>query len=339
MRSIRLLASSMLAMLLVGGLSACEQPSTSDVNRTEEGVLRLGSVEAVDTLTRAVSPSGRPLVIEGIRGTVELRGTEETTAQLQFVRHGRGKDAETARSVLDDLDITESGSEKSYTYTLERNGGAYAAVDVTGTVPRDAALTLDRTTGPVSIAGVEGPLTVTHEHGPVSIRGAAASVTVEIKNGNVDVQLASLPDTTVTLRTVNGDVTLRLPPDASTQLTAETEVGAIRTRGLELTEQHFTPRNAGGQYSAQLGDGAASVELHTKTGSVVIAATGTGAAEAPADEMGPEDEAASGMEGGVPGLAVPPSDTTVSPTPSSDSAAVDTTEMEPDTMQTDTTEP
>lgn len=311
-------------VFFAGGLMACEQPSTSDVSRTEEGVLRLGSVEAVDTLTRAVSPSGRPFTIEGVRGAVDLQGTDETTAQLKFVRHGRGKDAETARDVLDDLEITESGSEEEYTYTLEKNGGAYAAVDVTGMVPRGTALRLNRTTGLVSVEGVNGPITVTHEHGPVSIQGELSSVTVEIKNGDVDVQSASLsPDATVSLRTVNGDVALRLPPEASTQISAETEVGAIRTRGLNLTEQNFMPRDAGGQYSAQLGEGEASVELHTKTGSILIAARDSVRNESSVDEEARDVEGGNG----VPGLSVPSSDTTVAPT-----APVDTTT---DTTATD----
>lgn len=335
MRFVQALSTPFVVLLLVVGLGACEQPSTTDVDRTEEGVLRLGSVEAVDTLTRAVSPSGRPLTIEGVRGTVELQGTDDPTAQLRFVRHGRGKDAETARGVLADLDITESGSETGYTYTLEKNGGAYAAVDVTGAIPRTTALTIDRTTGPVSITGIEGLLTVTHEHGAVSIREAADSVTVEVKNGDVDVQFAALPSAAeVTLRTVNGDVNLSLPPDASAQLSAETSVGAVQTQGLDLTEQHFTPRDAGGQYSAQLGDGAASVELQTKNGSILIAAVDTGRAEpAPGDPV-----AAPERTGAVPDLTVPPSDTTVTPTAPSDTATVDTTNVERDTTQVDTTE-
>lgn len=285
-----------LAVLVSAGLvGGCEQPSTSDVAQTEDGVVRLGSVEAVDTVARAVAPTGRPLVIDGFRGRVDLRGSDGETADLQFVRRARGETAEAARGVLADVTITESGSDQNYTYTLETEGRAYAAVDVTGTVPRGGALRIEQASGPVYIADVTGPLTVRHDHGPVTIRGASASVDVETKNGNLDVALRSVPpDATISLRAKNGDVTLRLPPNASVQINAETNAGVIRTQGLSLTDQEFLPRNAGGEYAAQLGTGDAAVDLHTENGSVRVQA-----ADTTADEPGPE------------ALSPPPSDTTV----------------------------
>lgn len=306
-------------LLTVGLAGGCEQPSTSDVNQTEKGVVRLGSVEAVDTVARAVAPSGRPLVIDGFRGRVDLAGGDTETADLQFVRRARGESAETARGVLEDVTITESGSEQSYTYTLETDGRAYAAVDVSGTVPRGAALRIEQESGPVTLRDVAGPLTVKHEHGPVTIRGASASVEVETKNGDLDVALQSVPaDATIALRTKNGNVTLRLPPDASAQFSAETSAGNVRTRGLALSDQEFLPRDAGGEYAAQLGTGDASVELHTENGSVLVQSIDTTA-----------------LDPGLDTLSPPPSDTTVTgpPAPDTVQATDTTTAPAPDTTE------
>jgi hypothetical protein len=318
------------ALVLTAGLAGgCEQPSTSDVDQTEEGVVRLGSVEAVDTVARAVAPSGRPLVIDGFRGRVDLRGGDTETAELRFVRRARGESAETARGVLEDVTITESGSEQNYTYSLETEGRAYAAVDVSGTVPRGAALRIEQASGPVTVRDVAGPLTVTHEHGPVTIRGAAASVEVETKNGALDVALRAVPaEAEIVLRTKNGDVTLRLPADASARFSAETRAGDIRTQGLALSEQEFLPRDAGGEYAAQLGTGDASVELHTENGSVLMRslAAGTTAVDPAAPDtttQGAETEA----------LAPPPSDTTVPPRPDTAQAPDSTARPAPDTTE------
>jgi len=304
------------AVLVATGLTGgCEQPSTSDVNQTDEGVVRLGSVEAVDTVARAVAPSGRPLVIDGFRGRVDLEGGDTETADLQFVRRARGESAETARGVLEEVTITESGSEQNYTYTLETEGRAYAAVDVSGTVPRDAALRIEQASGPVTIREVAGPLTVKHDHGPVTIRGASASVEVETKNGDLDVTLRSVPvDATIVLRTKNGDVTLRLPPDASAQFDAETSAGNVRTRGLALTEQEFLPREAGGEYAARLGTGDASVELHTENGSVLVQSVDT-----------------TTLDPGLDTLSPPPSDTTVTGPSAPDTVQVQDPLQAPDT--------
>ncbi|PSQ82184.1 MAG: hypothetical protein BRD40_02990, partial [Bacteroidetes bacterium QS_1_65_9] len=68
-----------------GLLGACQQEET-DVSRTSDGVMRLGAVEVVDTVNRAVVPNARPLALEGLRGSVQLSGTDQETADLSFVR-------------------------------------------------------------------------------------------------------------------------------------------------------------------------------------------------------------------------------------------------------------
>lgn len=326
---------ALLALLAATVLGACQQPGTTDVDQTEEGVLRLGSVEAVDTVARAVAPNDRPLVIDGFRGRVDLEGAAQETAELRFVRRGRGEDTEAARGVLEDVTITESGSEENYTYTLQSDGAAYAAVDVMGTVPRAAALRIERSSGPVAIEGVRGALTVRHEDGPVTLQDTGGPVDVEIQNGDLEVRAASLPgDGPVRLRTANGDVTLRLPPDASAQISAQTSVGALRTQGLALTDERFSPQGAGGRYEARLGAGATTVELRTENGSVLVAAAEPAALDttgAPAAEEAPSAEQEEPAA-----LDVPPSDTTVGPQPPADTAQADTARA--DTVDADTTE-
>jgi len=309
--------------VLPGLLGACQQPSTTDVDQTEEGVVRLGSVEAVDTLARGVTPNDRPLVLDGFRGRMDLTGADQEGAELRFVKRGRGEDAATARGVLADVSVQESGSQDTYTYSLEAAAGAYAAVDVSGTVPRGTELRLEGSTGPVTVTGVRAPITVAHDHGSVSLRGTADSLDVKIENGDLSVHAAEVPpDAEVRLRTTNGDVTLRLPPASSAQISAQTSVGVIRTQGLPLTDQRFNPQNAGGRYDAQLGAGGASVELRTENGSVLIAARDTTATESTVRPSPPVDS-----------LRVPPSDTTVTPQPASDTMNAPPT---PDTGATDT---
>jgi len=306
---------AVLGTLLV--VAGCRQTSDPDVTQTADGTLKLGSVEAVDTLARAVAPSGRPLVVEGLRGSVRLRGAEATTADLSFVRTGRGDSPAAARAVLDDIRVTESGGAEAYTYTLAAEGTAYAAVDVRGTVPREAALRVERVSGPIAVQGVAGGLTLRHDHGAVSVEGAAGPVEVDIENGDIDVGMRRVSsEASVSLTTENGTLTLRLPPDADATVSAETRVGPIRTRGLSLTDEQFTPLDAGGRYSAQLGAGDATIDLQTRNGTITIQAADTTQAP-PADTLGAPDTTE------TPDL--PPSDTTVAPVPGLDSTGADTT--------------
>ncbi|MCS3627261.1 hypothetical protein GGP85_000086 [Salinibacter ruber] len=305
----------MLGLAVLGG--GCQRGQESEVARSEDGVLRLGPVEVVDTVARAVAPSDRPLVVEGLRGSVRLTGAEQTTADLSFVRRGRGDTREAGQSVVEGISITESGTDAEYAYTLAADREDYAAVDVRGRVPRRTVLRVDRLSGPVHVAGVEGALTVSHAHGDVTVQGAAGAAEVRIKNGDVAVGFQSLPPGgTHRIETANGDLRLRLPPDETVQIDAQTDAGTIRTRGLSFTNEQFAPINAGARYDAQTGDGGPTVELRTQNGSIVIEAADTSATDttsAPA--------------------TVPSSDTTVTPQPDADTAET----TAPDTIQADTT--
>lgn len=321
MSTTRLIAYILVAIPLVVLVGACEESGSSDIGQTEEGTLRLGSVEAVDTVSRAVAPNDRPLVLNSFRGSVQLTGGRGETAELMFLRRGRGEDAEAARSVLEDISLTEEGTSEAYTFTLESEGEAYAAVDIQGTVPPPTAVQIEQLSGPVQIHGVEGALTLQHEQGSVEVLGAAAPVEVEVQNGDVRVDFRHLPpEATVTLRTANGDVQLGLPTDASARLEARTNVGAIRTGDLSLMEERFTPLNAGGRYNAELGNGEASIDLRTDNGVITIQATDT-TRRAPTP---PPDT-----------IPIPPSDTVVTQRP--DTADTVSTEQE-DTTEADTTD-
>ncbi|MFB6271435.1 MAG: DUF4097 family beta strand repeat-containing protein [Salinibacter sp.] len=316
MRTARLLVV-LLSLTLGVLLAACQQAGESDIGRTNEGVMRLGSVEVVDTVARAVSLNDRPLVLKGLRGSVRLMGAEQTTANLTFVRRGRGESREAGQSVLEGISITESGTGAKYTYTLAAEKKKYAAVDIRGEVPRSAALRIDRLSGPVRIDGVRGKLTIEHKHGDVLVLDAAAPVEVTLKNGDVQVGFRTVPEEgPIRLETSNGDLRLRLPPNASAQIDAQTDAGTIRTQNLSFATERFVPVNAGARYNAQLGEGGPTIELRTQNGSITIQARDS----ARADTMA--------------ATQTPAPDTTVSPRPASDTQRVDT--LTADTTASDT---
>ena len=301
--------------------AGCQRAQESEVARSDDGALRLGPVEVVDTVARAVAPSDRPLVVEGLRGSVRLTGAGQTTADLSFVRRGRGDTREAGQSVVEGISITERGTDAEYAYTLAADREDYAAVDVRGRVPRRTALRVDRLSGPVHVVGVEGALTVTHAHGDVTVQGAAGPSEVTIKNGDVEIGFRALPtEGTHLIETANGDLRLRLPPEGTVQVDAQTDAGTIRTRGLTFNAEQFAPINAGARYDAQMGEGGPTVELRTQNGSIVIEAADT--ARADTTTSAPQEPA-----------TVPSTDTIVSPQPDVDTAET----MAPDTIQADTT--
>ncbi|WP_456428410.1 DUF4097 family beta strand repeat-containing protein [Rhodocaloribacter sp.] len=296
-----------LVTLLFLGLAACGKGT--GVGETEEGSLVLGTSEATETVTRAVAPGDRTLVIDGFAGNVALTGSDDDVARLTFTKHARGDGEKAARRALGRIRIEESGDEATYRYGLRADAPRVSRVDVTGTVPRGTTLRILLKNGNVTLTGLEGPVSVNGENGNVRIAGAGAAVEVETRNGSIAVGMARLaPDAVVRLATVNGDLTLALPPDASARVEARTNAGEIRAEGLVFADRSLDPVGAGGRFHGRLGSGGAVVELKTENGNVTMREGVLDAAPMPADSTAtPADTMA------TPAVPALPPDTTAGP--------------------------
>lgn len=325
-------------LLLVLFAGTCQQPEDPGVGQEADGTLQVGTMEATETVRRGVTPGDRTLVVDAFRGRVSLRASTDPSASLTFTKRGRGGDAESAGAALEAITITESGTADAYTYQIEAEDPNRATVDVRGTVPPQTPLRVEKDVGPVQLDSLTGPLTVRQAYGDVDIRGAATDTDVEIESGDVTVRFQRLPGAaSVTLRTQNGDITLALPPDASAQLTAETQAGVIRSQGLTFGPESLVPVNAGFRYAAQLGDGAASIDATTSNGTITLQAA-PASPNAPADTTAPPDTLA-------PPTTPVPADTPATDDATDAPASPDTLGNEPadpqpaDTAQTEPTPP
>lgn len=257
-----------LFLLLAAG---CETGGTPDVVMDDDGRARVGPAEVTATVTRAVAPGDRTLVLQGFRGTILLEGTTAQTANLEFTKRGLGGNEAEAQTSLSEVQVTEEGTPDEYTFRVESGDEPRTAADVRGTIPEGVSLRIEHISGAVSLLGVTGAVRVEHENGQVDVRGAESSVAVEIKNGDVRLHHNRLPgDATVSLTTENGDLEIAVPPDASAQVNAQTSAGEVYVRDLTFEPQRLTPLRAGARYTAQKGAGEAVVTLRTENGSIVI---------------------------------------------------------------------
>ncbi|WP_457652272.1 DUF4097 family beta strand repeat-containing protein [Rhodocaloribacter sp.] len=308
-----------MATLMLLGLTACGKGT--GVGETEEGSLVLGASEATATVTRAVAPGARMLVIDGFAGNVALTGVDDDVARLTFTKQARGNDETAARRALGRIHIEENGDEATYRFALRADAPKVSRVDVTGTVPRGTTLRILLNNGNVALTDLQGSVSVNGENGDVQITGAGAAVEVATRNGSIAVGMARLtPEARVRLTTVNGDLTLALPPDASARVDARTNAGEIRADGLTFAERSLDPVGAGGHFRGTLGAGDAVVELRTENGDVTLyagslkaapprpAVTPADTTAAPADALAtPADTTA------MPAAQSPPPDTTAAP--------------------------
>jgi DUF4097 and DUF4098 domain-containing protein YvlB len=95
-------------------------------------------------------------------------------------------------------------------------------------VPPGITAELQTVNGDVRVRDVDGELNVSTVNGSIEVRGARQSVSAQTVNGKVDAVAQALPaDAEVSIQTVNGDVSLTLPPDAKFDFEASTMNGRI----------------------------------------------------------------------------------------------------------------
>ncbi|MEU9606209.1 hypothetical protein [Streptomyces sp. NPDC048057] len=149
--------------------------------------------------------------------------------------------------------------------TLVRLSGRVRAESVSG------GLEVQSVTGGLSFDSVSGDLTV--------IDGAGPSVRAETVSGDMLVDLAPSdgPPTDLALRTISGDVAVRLPSPADAQVSVETASGAVTNAfdGLTVSGEWGAKKVTG-----TLGAGTGSLRATTVSGSIALLR------KPPADEEG-----------------------------------------------------
>lgn len=255
-------------VLLLIAVSACGE-SRNDVGEAEEGRLVLGNIEEREVAERGVATGGRSLVFQGFHGNIRLDATAGRFADLQFEKIARGDDREAARRLLQDVTVSEQGSDEEFRYVIDSPNKRRTAVDVRGFVPEPTRIHITWESGTISLSGHDGPLHVTNGSGRVEAAGVAGDAEIRLQNGGILLGVADLPSgANIVLETANGDVDVTLPPGSSTQIAAQTAAGDIQTTGLQFTDRSIEPIGAGAEFNGQLGRGSARLRVRTENGTI-----------------------------------------------------------------------
>ena len=266
-------ASTFLLILFVA-ISAC-RTDHEDIAVGDDDALLVGQREVQDSSTRGVDPGNRTIVLSGFNGDVELRGSNDQTARLEFIRRARGATDERAREVLQSVEVDESGTDESYRFDMTTGDQARSAVDVRGTVPVGSSLRIELQAGSITIANVDGPVEVTNENGAISVTGASQRLNLNTRNGDVTFDMRMIPsEGNIVAETRNGSVIAGLPTSASLRVDAQTSVGDIHVASLAFENRRLERRQAGARFSGQLGNGTTDVNVSTENGSITLRESG-----------------------------------------------------------------
>ncbi len=132
-------------------------------------------------------------------------------------------------------------------------------------VPPKIDLTLETVNGTIRVEGVNGSLNGRTVNGKIDIRRTSGSLEGRTTNGSIRVELEEVdPSSWVSLKTVNGGITLSLPPEVRADIRASTVNGSVSTDFPLEVMGRFSRRRIEGSING----GGAEVALETVNGSI-----------------------------------------------------------------------
>jgi len=129
--------------------------------------------------------------------------------------------------------------------------------------------------GGIEIEKVNGDVEASSVNGNVTAAGLAGQVELSTVNGSVKANFAELKKS-VSLKSVNGSVTIALPPEANAKVSANTLTGGISSDFALQAKKHFP---IGQNLDGKLGEGGPAIKVSTVNGGVHLVRTRTVALE------------------------------------------------------------
>lgn len=222
--------------------------------------------------TYPLADNGR-VTLENVNGSVSIVAWDRNEVKVDAVKRAatqKGLDAVTINvSAKPDRIHIETEYPDSASGWFGWSKSVSVSVDYTLTVPRQVRLDeVSTVNGGLEITGVRGTVKGSSVNGRIKASGLGGETKLSTVNGGIDVSFTQWnPAKSVKLDSVNGGITLMLPPDADAELEAETLNGGISADG-ELTVKHNFP--VGHEVKGQLGKGGGRIKVNTVNGGIQI---------------------------------------------------------------------
>ncbi|HYO90161.1 MAG TPA: DUF4097 family beta strand repeat-containing protein [Pyrinomonadaceae bacterium] len=237
-----------------------------------------------------LSQQGR-IQLENINGIVRVTGWDRNEVKVDAVKWAY------TRERLDEAQIVvEPGAESLRIYTkypqrnMDFRGDPQgrlnnpATVEYTLFVPRGVRVdAIEIINGDVSLEGLTGDIRASSINGNVTARGLLGEAKLSTINGNLEANFNQLNAAKpISLTSVNGNVTIILPSDASANLRANNVHGGITNDfGLPVRKGEYV----GYDLAGQLGQGVTRIKLANVNGQITIRRANDGRAQSQATNL------------------------------------------------------
>jgi DUF4097 and DUF4098 domain-containing protein YvlB len=204
--------------------------------------------------------------LDNVNGNVRILTWDKAEIQVDAVKRGK-KQVDMDRLKIEINSKEDSIRIKSkYASSKPRDGkNDSASVDYVLTVPKQSRLDkVSTVNGGVEIENVGGDVEAGSVNGPVTANGLEGEVELSTVNGTLKAGVVELKKP-VSLKSVNGSVTLAVPSDANANVSADTINGSINNQFSLQAKSHFP---VGKSLDGKLGDGGSKIKMSTVNGAI-----------------------------------------------------------------------
>lgn len=203
--------------------------------------------------------------LDNVNGSVRVVTWDREEIKVDAIK--RAKEKEDLDEVSIDVNAQPDSIRIKTRYPNTRNSRNSASVDYTLTVPKQSRLDkISTVNGGVEIINVIGNISAKSVNGAVTGTGLSGDVDLSSVNGAVKAVMAEVKKE-VSLKTVNGSVSVALPSSANADITANTLNGNIKSDfPLQINQRSGSGKDARGH----IGEGGARIKLASVNGGVRI---------------------------------------------------------------------
>jgi hypothetical protein len=222
-----------------------------------------------------MSATGRLNVDAAPNGGIRVAVWDKSEILVRAKVEAWGDSQEGAKGVLKQVKIVAEGDRVQANGPKDEGWGKHGSrwsVSYEVMVPGKIDLNLRSVNGGISVEGVRGGIDVQTVNGGVTVANVSGRVKGETVNGGITVEVSGArgEGENLSLKTVNGGVTLGLPEHANAKVRAQTVHGGLTTdfSGAKIEKGAW---GAGpNSLELNLGNGSGSIELQTVNGGVRV---------------------------------------------------------------------
>lgn len=268
-------SSFCVVIFLLFGAGGCEIP-TAKFERTVQ-------------LSAPLS-AGHSFKAETHNGAITVDGREEEGCEVTAVITGRAKDVETAKDIADRTKVSLKNSGNKITVEIKKPMlGMHESVSVSldAKVPNKTNILLLGThNGAVTVSNIKGKIDSSTHNGRIKASEVSGETKLKTHNGavicdeisgntwmtthNGSIKTSYAADAPnvceISLRTYNGSIDIKTPPNISAAIDVSTHNGSIKT-DLPITVSGTVNKR---RLQGKIGEGLGKLELSTHNGSIKI---------------------------------------------------------------------